>query len=342
MPATRPADNLAALSAGSRRRLVAGWAVGLLALAALVGVVLRRSEVEEFLRLAREADPIWLVPAVAAQAATYVCAAAVWRAVLGRAGYPRGLLSLIPLGVAKLFADQAIPSGGFSGSMLVTMALHRRRVPAHTAVAVLIVGLVSYNIAYAAAAAIGLALLDRHGRLNAALVVLVALLILFTVALPAVVLALKAWDARLRDRWLGRFRRLGPALDAIARAPTHLVKSPALLAETVAYQAAILALDMLTLWLALRAIGIGVEPWVAFASFVVASAAATIVPIPLGLGTFETGSVGMLATLGVPLEAALTATLLLRGLTFWLPMLPGLWLARREIVRRDEGTRPVS
>jgi len=44
----------------------------------------------------------------------------------------------------------------------------------------------------------------------------------------------------------------------------------------------------------------------------------------------------MLATLGVPLEAALTATLILRGFTFWLPMLPGLWLARREIVRRDE------
>ena len=34
---------------------------------------------------------------------------------------------------------------------------------------------------------------------------------------------------------------------------------------------------------------------------------------------------------GVSVEAALAATLLLRGLTFWLPMPPGLWLARREI-----------
>jgi glycosyltransferase 2 family protein len=54
-------------------------------------------------------------------------------------------------------------------------------------------------------------------------------------------------------------------------------------------------------------------------------------PIPLGLGTFETACVGMLALLGVAIESALTATLLLRGLTFWLPMVPGLWLARREI-----------
>jgi glycosyltransferase 2 family protein len=33
------------------------------------------------------------------------------------------------------------------------------------------------------------------------------------------------------------------------------------------------------------------------------------------------------------MEAALAATLLLRALTFWLPMLPGIWLARLEIRR---------
>jgi hypothetical protein len=35
--------------------------------------------------------------------------------------------------------------------------------------------------------------------------------------------------------------------------------------------------------------------------------------------------------LGIPVEAALTSTLLLRGFTLWLPMLPGLWLAKREL-----------
>ena len=58
---------------------------------------------------------------------------------------------------------------------------------------------------------------------------------------------------------------------------------------------------------------------------------ATLSPIPLGLGTFETSCVGMLHLLGVPLEAALAATLLLRGFTVWLPMPPGLWLARRAL-----------
>ena len=62
-----------------------------------------------------------------------------------------------------------------------------------------------------------------------------------------------------------------------------------------------------------------------------ASMAATLGPIPLGLGTFEAARVGMLNLLGVSVEAALAGTLMLRGLTFWLPMLPGIWLARREL-----------
>ena len=37
--------------------------------------------------------------------------------------------------------------------------------------------------------------------------------------------------------------------------------------------------------------------------------------------------------LGVGVETALAATLLLRGLSFWLPMIPGLLLARHEIGR---------
>jgi uncharacterized membrane protein YbhN (UPF0104 family) len=36
----------------------------------------------------------------------------------------------------------------------------------------------------------------------------------------------------------------------------------------------------------------------------------------------------MLAMLHVPVEAAIAATLLLRSLTLWLPLLPGLFMIR--------------
>jgi uncharacterized protein (TIRG00374 family) len=94
---------------------------------------------------------------------------------------------------------------------------------------------------------------------------------------------------------------------------------------------AIFLLDAATLWVMLLAMGQDVSFLVAFTSFVVSSIVATLSPIPLGLGVFEASPTGMLSALGIPVEAALTSTLLLRGFTLWLPMLPGLWLARRQL-----------
>jgi uncharacterized membrane protein YbhN (UPF0104 family) len=54
---------------------------------------------------------------------------------------------------------------------------------------------------------------------------------------------------------------------------------------------------------------------------------------PGGLGTFEAAAVMILKSAGVPLATAFSATLLFRGLNFWLPMLPGMWFARRALRR---------
>jgi uncharacterized membrane protein YbhN (UPF0104 family) len=82
-----------------------------------------------------------------------------------------------------------------------------------------------------------------------------------------------------------------------------------------------------------RALGVPVDPWVAFCGFTIGMIVAMIAPSPLGLGTFEAGTTGMLVLLGMPIEAALSATILLRGFTFWLPMMPGVWIARHEVSR---------
>jgi uncharacterized protein (TIRG00374 family) len=92
-------------------------------------------------------------------------------------------------------------------------------------------------------------------------------------------------------------------------------------------------LDALTLWLAFQALGQPTAAWIALAGFMVGSIAETVDPNPLGLGTFEASATGMLTLLGVPIEPALSATLLLRALTFWLPMVPGMWIARHELIR---------
>ena len=53
--------------------------------------------------------------------------------------------------------------------------------------------------------------------------------------------------------------------------------------------------------------------------------------VPGGLGTFEAASVVTLRMVGVDIAVALAATLLFRGLSFWLPMLPGYWFSLRAI-----------
>jgi uncharacterized membrane protein YbhN (UPF0104 family) len=103
--------------------------------------------------------------------------------------------------------------------------------------------------------------------------------------------------------------------------------------RAIAFQSLIFLLDGATLWAALQAIGQSPPLMVAIAAFMVGSITASLGPFPLGLGGFEAACTSMLTLLGVPLEAAFTATFLLRGCTLWLPMLPELWLARRELRR---------
>jgi uncharacterized protein (TIRG00374 family) len=309
------------------------WVIGLLAFLVLILAVLHFASLEQVIELVRSARPVWLILAVLVQAATYVSAALVWRQALRRAGHPRPLWTLVPLGIAKLFTDQVLPSGGISGTMLVVSGLIRRRVPSPVAMAAMLAGMVSYDVAYLMVVLASAVILWLHHRTNLPLLIGVAVFALITVAIPTAVLGLKRWGNRQPIAWLSKWLGMTALFRALAEAPTDLLRSPGLLVQTMGLQLGIFALDALTLWLAFNSIGDLPDAWVVFVSFSIASMIATIGPIPVGLGTFEAGSVSMLSFLGVSVEAALAATLLLRGLTFWLPMLPGLWLARREFGR---------
>jgi glycosyltransferase 2 family protein len=109
-----------------------------------------------------------------------------------------------------------------------------------------------------------------------------------------------------------------------------LLHNPSLILEVVAFQTGIFLLDLATLWCTSRAVGMNLDLGSIFISFVLASVVATLSPIPLGLGSFEGSCTALLHLMGGGLEASLAGTLMLRGLTLWLPMLPGLWMIRHE------------
>lgn len=320
-------------SHGGGRRLLRqlSWLPGLLLLAVLIGVVQRRGQEQQFAQLLRRAEPAWILVAALLQAATYLCAAGVWQRVIRRGGGRVRLRSLMPLAVARLFIDQALPTAGLGGRVLVVRSLRRRGVADPVAVAAVLVDLMTLYAAFSIGIVGSLLTLWTLHDLNGVVLAVATGFSVFALGVPTVVL----WSNRGGDwhppRWLSRIPALAPTLRAVARAPRSLVRDPRLWAEATVLQLLIFVLDAGTLGAMLRAVGSPAPVDVAFTGFVIASAAALITFVPGGLGTFETSSVTVLALLGVQSKAALAATLLLRGFTFWLPMLPGFWLSRREI-----------
>jgi uncharacterized membrane protein YbhN (UPF0104 family) len=310
-----------------------GWLTGVLLLAAVVVVATHLSEERELARLLREARPWWLGAAVLLQLLTYVCAAWVWQRALSFLGLRARLAPLVPLGLAKLFTDQAVPSIGMSGTLLVVRGLERRGVSRSAAVAAMLTGLVAYYFGYLVAMLGALGVLWLHGELRLVILLPATLLALFAVAVPLAMFALRRRALRHPPRWLERWPGTRLVSAALRDAPPGSLFAPRLLAETALLQLAIFALDALTLSATLLAVASPVSFPLVFASFVVASVVSSLAWVPGGLGTFEATCVALLHLHGVALESALAATLLLRGMTFWLPMIPGFTLARREAGR---------
>jgi Mg2+-importing ATPase len=138
---------------------------------------------------------------------------------------------------------------------------------------------------------------------------------------------------RGRRRFL-RFRLVRSALNTAGGADPRLVRNTRLQLLASGYQLLTFVLDGATLWVLLRSIGEPAPPGYVFASFMVANLVRTLSLIPWGFGTLEAATVLMLRQGGVPVAAALSAALLFRGFTFFLPMFPGLWfshgLTRRQ------------
>jgi uncharacterized membrane protein YbhN (UPF0104 family) len=307
------------------------WLSGVALLLGLVLVVTHASEEQRLVELLQRAEPAWLLAAALLQLGTYLCAGGVWHRALGPAGPRPRYWSLVWLGLAKLFTDQAVPSAGLSGTLLVVRALVRRGVERGRALATMLVGLAAFYFAYALAVALAVAILWSLGELNWLLLTLATVLGSVAAIVPALLLGLRGRvTARLPPALL-RVPGVKQAAALLADLPRGPLWSTRLASQAIALQLGIFLLDSATLAVMLAASGAPTPFPVVFVGFVFASVVATLAWVPGGLGTFEGTCVVVLRSHGVPLEAALAATLLLRGFTFWLPMAPGVWLARREL-----------
>jgi uncharacterized membrane protein YbhN (UPF0104 family) len=295
------------------------------------------SEGREFLALARRAHPAWLIAALAAQLLTYASEAVIWRSTLARGGFIRPLVELCELAIVALFTNQAVPTAGLGGMVLVIRALELRGVRHDVAVSVILVDLIAYYTAYGLSVAFALLVLRDH--LSVAILVAAGALGVLALAIAGGALWIVG-AGRSLPALLARIPPLASAVGSLSSADRAIVRDPALLGLAVVLRSLSMGLDIATLAFCLRAVGEITPPGPIIAAYVLGSLARTLGIVPGGLGTFEAATVAGLALFGTSVEAALTATLLFRGLSFWLPMLPGFWFGRRFALV-DSGGHPV-
>lgn len=311
---------------------LARLAVGIFLFAMVVAVTLGFGELEDFVAVLAAIEWKWIALATLVQLGTYVCAASVWYEVMKHGGHALALRSLVPLTIAQLFARQTVPAGGVSGAMMAARGLLNRGLGEADALVCVMVGFVSFTAAYVAAVVVALVLLAHYHDISTAWLLAGGAFTVFAVTLPC--LGIWLYRRGMQARIPAALRRMPRVMKWLGRLPqvplTSLSDIPLML-KTTLLQLAVFVFDSATLAVMLHAIGHPLPFGWAFAAHVLASATGTLAPVPLGLGTYEGAGVSLLHAAGMPVETALAAILLLRGFTFWLPMIPGFFLMRREM-----------
>lgn len=311
------------------------WLSGIFILAAVVFVAMRFTEISKIIDSFSHLSPSWVLLALFLQIFSYVFAAGVWWLVARSNELKVSFASLVLLSVGQVFARQVVPSGGVSGSLLVMKGLRNRNIPTEAGAACLMVNMISFYLGYAAALAIALAIFSHHHALSHRLETAGFVVLGLAIILPFAVLRLWKLQAHKEPpRFVHRWNWLENAWEALQDARARMPKGMLPLIETASLQLGVFAVDAATLFVVLLAFGFKPSATSIFAVHVMANAVGTMTPVPLGLGAYEAACIWLLHRAGVEVNTAISATLVFRGLTFWLPMVPGLFIARRELKGR--------
>ncbi len=312
------------------------WLLGLLLIAALVFAAFHWGDVKKFAELVRNARPLWLLAALVAQLARYGLLAFQWQIVLRAGNCARPMGKLLSLTVAKHFADQMVPTAGMSGNVVVVDRLISLGARRAIAVAAVILAILAYFASYAIGAVAALVLFWFRGDTNWIVVSLIGAFLALTAAVPALALWLQKKGSGAIPGWLRKFGPVHDLFEMIAKAPDDMVRDRSMIAELTALNVALVALDGLTMYFCLLSLGVPASFEAGFAAIMMGKIVSTLGPLPMGLGTFETASVLALRAMGVDFAPALSATLLFRGFTLWLPLIPGMIAARGHLKEREE------
>ena len=326
---------MAAVAPCPRRRRLLRWVLAL-ALAGLLGYVAVAliSGFADGASAIADADPGWLLVAVAVEAVAYLLLTAQLRRLIGP-DVKLGRRSAMRLAMILCGFGCITPASPAEGMVITGAELHRRGMPVRRATVTL--GLAEFisALAMVGVAAVNVLVAATQSHLPSGdavpLIVAALLLLLGTAAidlfarrsataerLSVIVGSLCCWRPR---RSVEARRAAGAAWHAEANAVLGSRRNRALL---LALSAAAWLADVVCLYVALAAVGVALPFDVVCLAYTVGVLAALVPLLPAGLGLVETAVPLVLHGFGAPLAAAVAGVLAYRCVSTLLPAAVGM------------------
>ncbi|MHA7872152.1 MAG: lysylphosphatidylglycerol synthase transmembrane domain-containing protein, partial [Hyphococcus sp.] len=254
-----------------RRTRLAMIIAGLTGVAAIILLVLNAGDITAFASQAASAKPEWLLLAVVSQISTYLCVAWVWRLVLKRLNSPLPLQSLFPISIAKLFADQAVPSGGVSGAAFFLFALRRRKVTSTAAFSTFVFATAAFFCAFLIAAVVSLIALAQAEKAPPALSASVSIFAAIFVFLTLSGFLFMVYRPSNTPSWITKIPGGEKGAIFLGAAAYDIADKPGLFAQATLMQLAVRMIDGVTLFFIFLAIASPSPLGICFIAVVIAS-----------------------------------------------------------------------
>ncbi|HEY7961751.1 MAG TPA: lysylphosphatidylglycerol synthase transmembrane domain-containing protein [Solirubrobacteraceae bacterium] len=333
----------------TRRRAISGVLFVLSAVAFFYFVLPKISGVSSTVHRIERGDSWWIAAGIVLEALSFAAYVVLFQAVFVRADGDRppriGLRESYQITMAGVVATRLFAAAGAGGVALTAWALRRSGMEARLVACRMVAFMVLLYVIYAGSlvlAGLGLGTGLFPGGGSFAITIVPATVGALLLVLGGAVALLPQDAERRLQQWAKGSGRIAhwmaravtvPALGASGvRTAIALVRTrdPRLLGAPAWW-----GFEICVLWACFHAFG---QPppftiiWMAY--FV--GMLGNLLPLPGGIGGVEGGMIGALAAFGVDFNLAVLAVLSYRGISFWLPTIPGIvaYLQLRRTVAR--------
>ncbi len=343
----------------TRRQIVVFASFILIGVGFLYFVLPKLSGVGNTVHRIEGGDTWWIAIGVALEVLSFAGYVVLFRAVFVRAHDahpPRvGWRESYEITMAGLVATRLFAAAGAGGVALTAWALRRAGMSPRLVACRMVAFMVLLYVIYAAVLLIdgvglGVGLFPGGGSFAITIVPAIVAAILFVAAgLMALVpgdlerrLGLWASGSGKMAHWVARAVAVPGVAASGVRTAIDLIRSrnPGLLGA-----AAWWGFDVAVLWSMFHAFG-AAPPFTVILMAYFVGMIGNLLPLPGGLGGVEGGMIGALAAFGVDFNLSVLAVLSYRGISFWLPTLPGAvayFQLRKTVARwRDENRSVLS